>query len=235
MKKILYFVLIFTISGVYSQKPLSISDREAQMDRQQILVEKGQTLNDFLPGFYTKTEQTDLDPGVAPEGDYMLRSAFTTDGEKVIVCTGGTNNVTVFDWATMETEAVIEVGEYPCDVAVTDDYAVVPCIFGDEIYVIDLDDYSIAAVFATSAEVQPVVAKVSPDGQYAYVASDIDDGLVVIDLSNLSVVNSFGNFPIGLISYSWVSTGGRSRFKFTQFEVSPDGNHLIVGNSDNEV
>ena len=38
----------------------------------------------------------------------MLRSTFTKDGTKVLVCNGGTDNVTVFDWETMQPEAIIE-------------------------------------------------------------------------------------------------------------------------------
>ena len=236
MKKFLLLAFVcIHIQGLYAQYAIPSEGTDGQAERRQIKVEKSQTLYDFMPVDLIKTQQTDIDPGIAPEGDFMLRSSFTSNGQKVLVCTGGTNNITVKDWETMETDTVIEVGTYPCDVAVTDNYAVIPCIFGDEIYVIDLEDYSTAGVFTTSSGAQPVVAEVSPDGQFAYVACDITNELVVIDLVDMEEITTFSGFPISLITYTWVSTGGRSSFKFTRFQVSPDGNHLIAGNADNDV
>jgi PKD repeat protein len=135
----------------------------------------------------------------------------------------------------MTADTIIDVGNYPCDVAATDDYAIVPCIFGDEIYVIDLDDYSVAATFATPAGAQPCVVEVSPDGNYAFVACDINDQCEVIDLQSLTQLDPVPGFPVSLVTFSWISTGGRSSFSFTRFVVSADGAHLIAGNADNEV
>ncbi len=238
MKKSVLLTSLFSLFisfGLNAQEKVQNIDPAGVEFRNDVIVKKGQTLLDFLDPTQLKDQQTDIDPGVDPEGDFMLRSSFTTDGSKVLVCTGGTDNLTVFDYETMEAEMVIEVGDYPCDVAVTDDYAVIPCIFGDEIYVIDLDDYSTAAVFTTPTGAQPCVAEVSPDGHYAYIACDINDQCEVIDLQNLTQLTPVTDFPVSLLSYSWVSTGGRSSFKFTRFEVAPDGNHLIVGNADDEV
>ncbi|MBN2172943.1 MAG: beta-propeller fold lactonase family protein [Bacteroidales bacterium] len=237
MKFSVFVTILLTL--VYCQVKAQVSDftgtKSGNPGIKTVKAEKGQTLFDFMDPSLLKEQQTDINPGVDPEGDFMLRSTFTNDGSKILVCNGGTDNVTVFDWETMEAIAVIEVGNYPCDVAVTDDYAIIPCIFGDEIYVVDLDDYSNMTVFAGPTGIQPAVVEVSPDGQYAYIASDINDGMTVINLSDLSLENTFSNFPIHLLTYSWISTGGRSTFKFSRFEVSPDGQHLIVGNADNEV
>ncbi len=101
--------------------------------------------------------------------------------------------------------------------------------------IIDLVSLEVVETFEWSGEGQAVVVEVSEDGQYAYVGFDITDVLVVIDLENMEEVNTIQNFPIYLLSFSWISTGGRSSFKFTRFKVSPDGNHIIVGNSENEV
>ncbi len=236
MKKITLsalFVLCFFF--VYAQNEPFDIDVQNEPQPTTIIVEKGQTLLDFMDPSFSSDLQTDINPGVDPEGDFLFRSSFIKDGTKILVCNGGTDNVTVFDWETMEPEAIIEVGNYPCDVVVTDEYAIVPCIFGDEIYVIDLNDYSIAGIFTTPSGAQPCVVEVSPDGNFAYIACDINDQCEVLDLENLVQLNPITNFPIYLITFSWVSTGGRSSFKFSRFKVSSDGNHIIVGNSDNEV
>jgi YVTN family beta-propeller protein len=69
----------------------------------------------------------------------------------------------------------------------------------------------------------------------AYVACDIVDDLIAINLQSLEIEYTIDDFPIFLLTYSWVSTGGRSSFKFTRFKVSGDGNYLIAGNAENEV
>lgn len=223
------------ISTVFSQENVQLVDPLGHLEINRIQVQKGQTLHDFMDLSQTKEIQTDIDPGIMPEGDYLFRPGFSTDGSLVFVPNGGTDNVTVYDYESMDAVAIIDVGYYPCDVALTDDYAVIPCIFGDEVVVIDLSDYSTAAIFTTPAGAQPCVVEVSPDGQYAYVGCDINDQCEVIDLGNLSQLSPIPGFPVSLLTFSWISTGGRSSFTFSRFKVSPDGNHLVVGNADNDV
>ena len=87
---------------------------------------------------------------------------FTPDGSRFLVAQRETNNVTVFDWSTMAPLATVDVGTGPGGIACSADYAVVACGFSDEVYVIDLDDYTVVAVIPTGE--QPWVVRVSPDG-----------------------------------------------------------------------
>lgn len=229
-------LLFFSAINLPAQQLLSeIQDPEGKYQVNKIKVQKGQTLSDFLDISLSEEIQTDIDPGISPEGDYLFQPAFTPDGTKVIVPNGGTDNVTIYDYETMEAIEIIDVGDYPCDVATTDDYAIIPCIFGDEILVIDLDDYTIAATFFTPAGAQPCVVETSADGQYAYVACDINDQCEVIDLTNLTQLDPIEDFPVGLLTFSWISTGGRSSFSFSRFQVTPDGSYLVVGDAVNDV
>lgn len=233
-----FLAVLLLFSGFYSllsQEDIQLSDPFAEYDVNRVTVQKGETLHDYMNLTFTEEIQTDIDPGITPEGDYLFRPGFTTDGGLVFVPNGGTDNITVYDYETMEGIAIIDVGYYPCDVALTDAYAVVPCIFGDEIWVIDLSDYSVAATFATPAGAQPCVAEVSPDGNYAYIGCDINDQCEVIDLENMTQLTPIPDFPVSLLTFSWISTGGRSSFSFSRFRVTPDGNHLVVGNAENEV
>lgn len=234
--KILFFIIIslLHIKVAISQNNNSVSETGDDLP-QNILVEKGKTLTDFMDLSNLKEQITDINPGIDPEGDYMLRSCFSTDGTKLFVVTGGTDNVTVYDFETMQPITVISglVG-YPLDIAVTDDYAIIACL-GSIIWVVDLSDYSIIEEFAYSGPGQAVVVETTPDGEFAYVAFDVTDQLAKIDLVNMEIENTFMNFPIELITYSFSATGGRSSFKFSRFIISPDGNHLIIGNNDNSV
>ena len=228
---ILVLGMFLATYGQFSQNPLS---QNGQPELQMTRVEKGQTLNDVLPDMWQSRTQTDIDPGISPEGDFMLRSAFTTDGSKIMVCNGGTNNIVVYNNDSMQADTLIDVGNYPCDIAITDNYAIVSCIFGDEIDVIDLSDYSIAASFSTPTGAQPCVVETSDDGHYAYIACDINDQCEVIDLETMTQLAPIQNFPVSLLSFAWISTGGRSYFIFTRFAVSQD-NQIIVGNADHAV
>jgi len=198
------------------------------------MVVNGSTTVDALleaRGSYAFPE--DVDPGIAPEGDAMLDVAFTTDGGRFLVAQRETNNVTVFDWSTMLPITTVDVGTGPGGIACTDDYAVVACGFSDEVVIIDLDDYSIAATIPTGE--QPWVVRVSPDGTRAYVACDIADTCEIIDLTTLSLDTTIPGFPIGLLTFSFAGENGRSAFKFSEFELSADGSLLYVPDFTNAV
>ena len=231
----LLWIAIFGFSiQCIAQNRSKLQNSNADDEIQTTYCKEGQTLNDFIDFNKLKNQQTDINPGIDPEGDFMLRSTFSTDGTKLFVVNGGTDNVTVFDFESMTAIASIELNGYPADIAVTDDYAIIGCL-GSIIHVVDLSDYSIIESFAFSGDGQAVAVETSPDGDFAYVAFDITDQLAKIDLVNMEIENTFINFPIRLLSFSWISTGGRSAFKFSRFKVSPDGEYLIVGNAEDEV
>ncbi|MBD3220851.1 beta-propeller fold lactonase family protein [bacterium] len=169
----------------------------------------------------------DLDPGVAPEGDYLAWPVFTPDGQTVLMANRATDNVTVFDVTTRTVVANVDVGSYPAGVAVGDQYAVVACAFSDEAWIIDLADFSVAAVIPTAE--QPWVVRLNPDQTRAYVACDIPDVCEIIDLETLAPVGQITGFPISLLSFSWGSENGRNGVRFTGFEVTPDGQHVVAG------
>jgi len=237
MRKAIYIIVLLTFVASFSilaQKYYPVNE-SGKTEIQTVRVEKGKTLSDFIDLDKLLGKTMHINPGIDPEGDYMLRSAFSTDGTKLFVVTGQTGNVTVFDFETMTPITVIEgLAGYPVDIAVTDDYAVVGCL-GSIIYVIDLSDYSIAEEFAYSGDGQAVTVETTPDGNYAYVAFDISHQLAKIDLVNMEIANTFLDFPVELLTFSWVSTGGRSTFKHSRFVISPVEDALIVGDGENSV
>ncbi len=239
MRGVITHLLLLAALGVVlpaidpSAAESATGDPRGEATPQTTLVRRGATILDFVAAPAREYDATSLEPAVPPEGDYMGWPAFTPNGDRVLVTNRLTNNVTVFDWATKQAVANVAVGVYPAGIAVASHYAVVACAFGNQVDVIDLNDYSVAASFPTGE--QPWVVRTSPDGRYAYVACDIDDVCEVIDLQTLSHVRTISGFPIFLMTYSWVTDNGRYSATFNDFEVSPDGAHLIVGDGEESV
>ena len=191
----------------------------------------GQTLEDIVPAaYYTRT---DVDPGIAPEGDYLDRVLFTPDGAKAIVSNRMTGNVTVFDWATMAAETTLDVGSYPAGMAVTESLLVICRPFADSITIVRLYDWQVLARLESGE--QPWVVRTSPDGSRAYVGCDISNTCEVYDLGALTHVRTLTDFPFYLVTVSWNSENGRFYGDFSRFEVTPDGNRLVVPDTGNAI
>ncbi len=201
------------------------------------LVEQGTTWLDLFPGVANRANLdetvTEFDPGTDPEGDFMGQVAFSTDGARVLLTNRVTNNISVYNVENMELLENISVGNYPCYIACTDEYAIVPCAFADSVWIIDLDDYSTAAIIPTGE--QPWIVHVTDDGARALVATDIDNTLEVIDLENLTLLNTIENVPFSLISYSWNSESGRNMIKFLDFLYVPGTEHVMFSNREEAI
>ncbi|MDM7914235.1 MAG: cytochrome D1 domain-containing protein, partial [Candidatus Eisenbacteria bacterium] len=201
---------------------------EAQIQR--IHARGGETIDSFLDAATLRYTGESVDPGIAPEGDYMGWPVYTRDGARVILPNRMTDNVTFFDAATRQVLANVPVGRYPCGVDVSNDYAVVACVSSNEVYVIDLDDYSVDAVIPTGE--QPWVVRVAADGSKAYVSCDIANTCEQIDLATLTHGITIPNFPVALLVFTFGSENGRNSVDFTNFELTPDGGQIAVGDFD---
>ncbi len=223
-------LLSFIFLSVFAVTLTASTDPSGEPEIDIILVKPGQTVDDFIYNNQLRYSKFDIDPGEPPEGDYMGWAAFTTDGNRVLLTNKMTDNVTVFDWATMTVLANIDVGYFPGGIAVTDTYAIVACGFGDEVYVINLNTYAIDAIFSLPVGQQPWTVEVSPDFSKAFVACDISNTCEVFDLTTLTHILTINNFPISLLSFGFNSENGRSSFAFTSFVITQDGNYLIACN-----
>ncbi|UCG42322.1 MAG: beta-propeller fold lactonase family protein [candidate division WOR-3 bacterium] len=195
---------------------------------------KGLTLADLLPACnLTDTTRTDIDPGLPPEGDYLGWMAYTRDGSKLLLTNRGTDNITVFDVATMQVDTNIPTGSYPGAIAVTDSLCIITLGFSDSIEVYRLSDWSRLARLPSGE--QPWTIRLSPDDSLAFVSCDITNTCEVYDLTTLEHLRTITGFPVFLSTYSWNSENGRNSFTFSDFGVHPDGGHLIAPNGDDTV
>lgn len=230
----LVIMLTFSVINLKAQHGnMNLNSRNGDLQVEQMMVEKGKTISDFLDIQAMRAVQQEVNPGIDPEGDYVHRMAYSGDGAYLLQANAITNNVTVWDAETMDVVANVPVGFFPVDVACTQNYAIVPCVFADSVFVIDLSDFSIAATFTTGE--QPAVVEVSHDGTMAFVGCDIDDVVEVINLENLTHEASIGNFPVSLKSASWISGSGRFYYTWQQFVVSPDDMSIITSNYDGKI
>ncbi len=225
-------VLLLLVGALAGASPRDIADPWGSLPYEQKVFSPHENITaDQLLGWNSvRFSQYDIDPGVPVEGDYMGWATFTNDGNRVLLTNRMTDNVTVFDWSTMGVVANIAVGDYPGGIAVTDDYAVVACAFGDEVHIINLTTLTVDHIFTLPAGQQPWVVRVSADGTKAFVACDISNTCEVFDLSAMTHTLTINNFPVSLLTWGFNSENGRNSFSFTSFVVTPDGASLIVCN-----
>jgi DNA-binding beta-propeller fold protein YncE len=183
----------------------------------------------------TIDDAINLDPGIAPDGDEQGRSVFTLDGTKVITSNGLTNNITIFDWDTQMAIANVDVGMYPVDVSVTDDYAIVSCLNDSSLVVVSLSDYSIASILEMPG--QTFSSTVNDDGSLVYGHCYEGDfsTMVVYSLTDFTEQYRIDSLPALPFLQSWVTGSGRISLKFFTFDISFTHDILITPDADDAI
>ncbi len=111
-----------------------------------------------------------IEPGILPEADLPYKLKYSPDGTKLIAMYHHTNNLFIYNTETLETLAIVYVGQGPIDMEVTDQHIYVCCYYSDDVYIINLNDYSIENSFPV--EHQPCVMEVNSDESIIYVGFD---------------------------------------------------------------
>ncbi len=190
--------------------------------------EEGKRLSDYEMN-YTSRDVEIYNVGDQLEGDYPNKVVFSPDGSKIFVANRVTGNITIFDAATELVIDNVTVGSNPVTIAVNEDYAVVPCAFSSDVYIIDLTDNSIAAQIAVNGEPVSVVLNQNK----AYIGCDTDDNYddecAIINLNTLQLENTITNFPVKIVSYVLTFFHGRNIYNFSKFTVTDDGAYVVAG------
>jgi YVTN family beta-propeller protein len=219
----IFFAILFVSSELFAVDTDPVGDPAIHT----VNVAGGQTLRNLIKLLPAYT-QVDIDPGRPPEGDYLGWAAFTRDGSRVLVTNRMTDNVTVFNWSTMAVIANIPVGDYPTGIAVNDSFAVVPCVFSDNIYIIRLSNLTVDTILTVPAGQQPMMVQFGSSGNRIYVACDISNTCEIFDLPTMSHVRTISNFPFGIMTYTWNSENGRNSFKTTNYAITPGDSFIVV-------
>ncbi len=198
--------------------------------------EDGKRLSDYERNFDSTRDVNSYDVGEQPEGDYPNEVVYSPDGSKIFVANRVSGNITVLDASTELVIDNIPVGRNPVTLAVNENYAVVPCAFSSDVYIIDLNDNnSIAAQIAVNGE--PVSVVLNQDK--VYIGCDTDGGLndecAIINLNTLQLENTISNFPVKILYYAQTFYHGRNIYKYSKFAVTDDDAYIVAGDWDDGI
>ncbi|MBU2649844.1 MAG: T9SS type A sorting domain-containing protein [Bacteroidetes bacterium] len=229
----LLFTFFFTLTFIYSFSQdalVNMVSQDGGPTIQTIELDRYDRLDEVLRSRWL---QKDMDPGVIPEGDYMGQAVFSPGGEKIYLSNRGTDYLSIFDWSSMSADTNIKLGDYPSCIDANANFIVVGCQFSDRIYILDAATYAILDSLPVFE--QPCRIHISPVADIAYVACDIEDVCLEIDLQSLSVTDTIEDFPIYLQTFSWSTQSGRNWIKYSDFAVTPDGTGLIIHNGQDQL
>ena len=171
-----------------------------------------------------------VEPGILPEGDYLYDLTYTADGENILVANYVSENVSVINHQSGAVTGDIPTdGFNPGSVAAASDYFVITFPFQDKALITDASGNPLGTVVTGE---QPWKTKFSPDGETAYIACDVDDCISVVDLSTQTVTATISNFTFWLQGWGFGSETPRIFLKFSNFEVTNDGQYLATTNGD---
>lgn len=166
-----------------------------------------------------------------PEGDMPRDVAFLADGSGAAIANRDTDTVTIFDLGTQSISASIPVGDFPVDVEATPDnkYLIVPCVFSNEVWVIDRATLLPAAAIPVTGT-EPFAVRVTSDSKFAVVGvinDAISSAFSIIDLQTLAEVRSIATGSQGVMGFFFTPESGISGNLFTQFAVSSDNKTIV--------
>jgi YVTN family beta-propeller protein len=161
--------------------------------------------------------------GPPKEGDKARMAAISPDGRWAITTNILSHTASVIDRTTGTLAGIVPVGLRPAEVAFTPDSskAVVANLDSTFASVIARPALTVTSVGLSTRQSE---VEISPNGQYAYVAVVVSDGVWRIDLNTLAVAGS--RLPVGEM--------GSALLLFNQtsgMTLSPDGGTLVTCNS----
>jgi DNA-binding beta-propeller fold protein YncE len=167
-----------------------------------------------------------IEPGVPLEGDLPTAIEYAKDGSFYAVAYQQSDNVIFYNAVTNDVLASVQVGRQPLDIKIGNDFAYVCCYKGQSLYIISLIDFSLSGYVPLDGH--PCQVELSPVEDTAYLAcATLTQGqFVKVDLK-INQQIYFG--APGFHQYGWISSYGRTFYKFTKFVLSPDGDQFIAG------
>ncbi len=181
------------------------------------------------PEQYTSESLQYIEPGLLPEADLIRDAAYTPDGDRIAVIYQHSGNIAFYDSQTYEVLNVTDLGIGPIDLVLGTDHAYVACRYSKEIYMINLNDYSISGILTLDR--QPSQIEVSPDESVLYIAfpSYMDGSVAAYSASSHELL--FELPELFIHHFGYYGFNGRMYYQYYRFCLSEDGNFL-TGTSD---
>ncbi|MBN1970346.1 MAG: beta-propeller fold lactonase family protein [Candidatus Delongbacteria bacterium] len=241
MTKITKAILILIISALSVQgemiKEISRNRNESSIKLCESVSKKSELSNSLSPTTYMRSmdgrELSEIkdydissnifDAGMAPEGDAGQFARFTPDGSKVVFCNRMSNTITVHSVPDGEMIASyqFENGDYPAQIDINENYAVVSLLFGQKIVVLNSTDWSMVQTFDSATN--PFAVKIR--NNKAFIACEGEDVLEIIDLTTLTKT-SIDGVPWGTASASGTYSFNRTCYTGHVLEVTDDGKYV---------
>ena len=173
-----------------------------------------------------------LSCNAVPDGDGPHELAFLRDGSAVVIAHKASNALTFWDVDARVATDTVQVGNLPVQVATTPDgkYALAPCVFSNQVAVVDVATRTLAASIPISGQ-QPYKVLVTPDSRFAVVGV-IDDAtnshFSILDLATLVETATIPSGPQGVIGFWFSPESGRDGYFFSPWALSPDGTTIVL-------
>lgn len=166
-----------------------------------------------------------FEPGQSPEGDMVHDIDFTPDGRMFGVLYQHSSNIYFYDSAFQLLE-IVEVGDGPIDLELSNNKAYVCCTKSSEIYVINLSSFSFSRVFnipENSCQIE-----VAPDESNIYIGcySWMNGAICAYSLSTAQQLY-YTTQPY-IHHYGYYGNQGRCFYEYAKFYLSPSGEHILA-------
>jgi len=164
------------------------------------------------------------DTGISPEGDCGQYAVFTPDNQAVAFCNRMSDNVTIqkVPEGTVIKTLDFSAGDFPGEVAINDQFAVVSLVFANKVEVYRTADWTLAASFNTASH--PFAVRIAAGK--AFVACEGANVLEIIDLASLTKT-SVAEMPWGIAKVSGGYSHTRTTYYGHELIVTPDGKKVI--------
>lgn len=167
-----------------------------------------------------------FEPAPLPEGDHIRKVGYTPDGRFLAVLFQFSNNVFFYDSESYEKKAMINLGNKPMDMALTDSTAYICCYESGEVFIIDMVSLSVSKVLQTGGN--PCQVSVNPDETILYVGLTKQETGMLTSYDIASLDELFQTEEPNIYHYGNAGGPGRTTYSFTKFYLFPDGNHIIA-------
>jgi len=198
-------------------------------DEGKLIIDAG-LYEDHTQGINDQLVRSDMinnfDPSPAPNGDFVQKISYTTNGELIAVLHKHSDNLFLYNSSSFEIEHIIDLGRGPMDMKVTDDYIYICCYYAKEIQIVDLSTFTVTSTI--KLQKNPCQIELNPENNIAYVGLT-DDSKGAIAAFNLdSGTKIFETSDPKIYLYGKIGTNGRIGYIFMRFYLSPDGDKIIA-------